>query len=125
MTISEALEKCDNLKPNVFSAKDKIGWLSILDGTIKKEIIDTHEGYENIEFTGYDTKTPLDTVLLVPEPYSDIYIMWLFTQIDFNNAEFGRYNNSIVMYNNAYTFYASWYNRTHMPLQKNSLTLKY
>lgn len=122
MKIENALQQCDDLKPNMFSPGDKILWLSILDGIIKKEIIDTHEGYDDIVFNGYDDNTPLDTELLVPEPYSDVYIKWLFSQIDFNNAEFDRYNNSMMMYNTAYVQYANWYNRTHMPLQSNKVS---
>jgi hypothetical protein len=105
----------------MFKAPDKIGWLSTLDGIIKREIIDTHEGYEDITFTPYDTSTPMDTVLLVPDPYSDVYIKYLFTQIDFNNAEIERYNNSVAMYNVAYMLYSDHYNRNNMPLQLNSV----
>ena len=42
MTIIEAINKNDLLKPNNFTQMDKIIWLSTLDGIIKKEIIDTH-----------------------------------------------------------------------------------
>ena len=42
MKISEAIGKIDALKPNTYKEDIKIGWLSTLDGIIKKEIIDTH-----------------------------------------------------------------------------------
>jgi hypothetical protein len=44
MTISEAINKIDSLKPNGYSQTDKISWLSLADGMIKNNIIDTHEG---------------------------------------------------------------------------------
>ena len=37
MTIKEAIETTDTLKPNAFQAKEKIKWLSELDSRIKKK----------------------------------------------------------------------------------------
>lgn len=118
MTIMEALYRIDEVKPNSYSQAEKIKWLSSLDGTIKSEIIDTHEGGEDVVFNGYNENTPLDTPLLVPAPYDDIYLRWLEMQIDYANGEYGKYNNSMMVYNTAYTSYANYYNRTHMPIGK-------
>jgi hypothetical protein len=118
MTIMDALYRIDELKPNSYSQPEKIKWLSSLDGVIKSEIIDTHEGGEDVVFNGYGEDADLTTVLLVPAPYDDIYLRWLETQIDYSNGEYGKYNNSIAMYNTAYAAYANHYNRTHMPKGK-------
>jgi hypothetical protein len=115
MTIMDALYRIDELKPNSYSQPEKIKWLSSLDGVIKSEIIDTHEGGENVIFTGYTEDADLTTVLLVPAPYDDIYLRWLEAQIDYSNGEYGKYNNSLVAYNDAYAMYWKHYNRTHMP----------
>lgn len=122
MTIIEAINRIDMLKPNNYSQPDKIAWLSTLDGIIKKEIIDTHEGSENVTFVGYNADTALDTILIVPEPYDDIYIKWLEAQIDYANADTKRYANSMIMYNTAYSAFERYYNRTNMPKGK---TFKY
>ena len=118
MKLIEAINKIDALKQNTFSTPEKIGWLSTLDGIIKKEIIDTHEGADNVTFNGYDDSTPNDTELLVPAPYDDIYIKWLEAQIDYGNSEIGKYNNSMAMFNATYSNYERYYNRTHMPIGK-------
>ena len=118
MTIMEALYRVDELKPNSYSQVEKIKWLSVLDGMVKSEIIDTHEDGEDIVFNGYSEDTVLTTELLIPAPYDEIYIRWLEAQIDYNNAEYGKYNNSMAMYNTAYSAYERYYNRTHMPLGK-------
>lgn len=120
MTLMDALYRIDELKPNSYSQSEKIKWLSSLDGLIKREIIDTHEGGEDIVFSGYNENSDLSTELLVPAPYDDIYLRWLETQIDYLNGEYGKYNNSITMYNAAYSIYANYYNRTHMPKSKGS-----
>lgn len=117
MTIIEAINKIDVLKPNNYSHSEKVKWLSNLDGIIKKEIIDTHEGGSDIVFNGYDDDTPIEQELLVPAPYDDLYIKWLESQIDYNNAEYGKYNNSSMAYNNAYSAFERYYNRHNKPIQ--------
>ena len=118
MTLMDALYRIDEVKPNSYSQSEKTKWLSSLDGIVKREIIDTHEGGEGVAYSGYTTDTALTTELLVPAPYDDIYLRWLEAQIDYANGEYGKYNNSITMYNAAYTAYANHYNRNHMPKGK-------
>lgn len=118
MTLIEAINRINVLKPNTYSQEEKVSWLSTIDGIIKKEIIDTHEGADDVVFNGYDEFTDLSTVLLVPEPYEDVYLRWLEAQIDYANGEYARYNNVMKAYNNAYSSYFRYYNKTHMPLGK-------
>lgn len=118
MTIIEAINRIDAINPNNYTQPEKVAWLSTLDGVIKKEIIDTHEGAEAVTFNGYNEETPLDTVLLVPAPYDEVYLYWLQSKIDYWNAEMGKYNNSIVMYNTAYAAFEKAYNREHKPISK-------
>jgi hypothetical protein len=115
MTIIEAINTIDALYPNTYSPEQKKAQLSKLDGVIKRDIIDKHEGSEEITFNGYDENTPQDTVLLVPAPYDDIYIFWLQMWIDYWNGELARYNNSTAMYKTAYSNFERAYNREHMP----------
>jgi hypothetical protein len=114
MTIMEAIYRIDEIKPNSYSQSEKIKWLNTLDGTVKTEIIDTHEGGEDVVFVEY-TESDLTKELLVPSPYDDIYLRWLEARMDYANGEYGKYNNSVTMYNTAYYAYANHYNRTHMP----------
>lgn len=119
MTIIEAITKVDTLKPNAYSTTDKISWLSRLDGMVKRLIIDTHEGGEDVVFTGYDSETDMETELLVAAPFNDIYLRWLEAQIDYSNAEFSKYNNSILLFNAAFDVFSNYYNRNHMPAAGN------
>jgi hypothetical protein len=125
MTIMGAINHLDAVKPNGYSQVEKIRWLSQLDGVIKSEIKDTHERCGNDEccgedkvFSGYDEETALTTKLLVPHPYDEVYIRWLEAQIDYANGEYGRYKNSMTMYNTALSAYEKYYNRTHQPISK-------
>lgn len=118
MTIIEAINRIDAVNPNNYTQPEKVAWLSTLDGVIKKEIIDTHEGAEAVTFAGYNEETPLDTELLVPAPYDEVYLFWLQSKIDYWNGEMGKYNNSIMMYNQAYENFEKAYNREHKPISK-------
>lgn len=118
MTINEAITRLDSLKPNGYTLSDKIVWLSIVDGMIKNNIIDTHEGGEAVTFNGYNDDTPLDTELIVKAPYDELYLSWLSSKVDYYNGEYTKYNNNIVRYNDTLTAYESQYNRTHMPKGK-------
>lgn len=118
MKLIEAINMIDALVPNSYTQEDKIRWLSNLDGTIKKNIIDKHVGGEAVTFEGYNAETPLDTELLVPAPYDVVYSYWLQAQIDYWNQELSKYNNSITMYNTAYSEFERWYIRNHMPKEQ-------
>ena len=115
MTILEAINRIDSLKHNTYTQNDKVAWLSRLDSMVKRLIIDTHEGGEDITFTGYNDSTPVNTELLVPAPFDEMYLRWLEAQIDYTNGEYDKYNNSILMYQTADEGYANYYNRNHMP----------
>lgn len=124
MTIEEAIMLTDRMAPgNQFSEEMKIRWLSELDGKIKNEIIDTHEGGQDIPFEGYSEDTPRDKELLANEPYSEMYAPYLLSKIDFYQDEPSKYNNHITMFNTVYSAYADEYNRTVMPIQKSRLKL--
>ena len=119
MTIIEAITRVDALKHNTYTQSDKVQWLSRMDWMVKRHIIDTHEGAEEVAFTGYDDSTDINTELLVPAPYDEVYLRWMEAQIDYHNGEYGKYNNSIEMFNTAYEGFQNYYNRTHMPIGKS------
>ena len=118
MRISEAISKVDALKPNTYTSEDKIDWLSTLDHRVKSQIIDAHVCSNHIYFYGYDSLADLETELLVPAPYDEMYLRWLEAMIDYHNSDDDRYNNAIILFNNAYEGYKKHYTRTHMPLSK-------
>lgn len=115
MTLIEVINELDAIKPNTYTQDEKIKWLSELDGMIKSLVIDTHEGNEDITFDGYTPDTSLDTKLIIDSPYDELYIRWLESKVDYANAEYVKYNNSITRYNDLYQAFCNDYNRKHMP----------
>lgn len=116
MTLIEAINIIDALKPNAYTQDDKVAWLSTLDGMIYAQVVNTHENTEGIVFEGYDENTDRDTELIANAPYDEMYTTWLESKIDYTNGEYARYNNSITRFNDMYRQYQNNYNRTHMPL---------
>jgi hypothetical protein len=114
--IIEAITRLDALKFNTYTQTDKVEWLSRLDSMVKRHIIDTHEGAEDVIFTGYDESTDTQTELLVPVPYDEMYLRWLEAQIDYHNGEYDKYNNAIIMFNTVYEAYQAFYTRNHLPV---------
>ena len=124
MTIKECIDLVDNVKPNQYSIEDKVHWLSYIDHTIINDVLKTHEGYDekHDEFDGYSADR-LSDGLIVGKPYDRLYEAYLKMKIDEENGETKRYNNSAMMFNSYLTEYKKHYNKTHMPLQKNSMRI--
>ena len=100
MTIKECIDIVDSSKPNQYTIKDKVIWLSFVEGIIIDEVLKTHEGYDGRYdlFNGY-TEDNLTVTLIVPSPYDRLYTAYLKMKIDQENGEITRYNNSMALYN--------------------------
>ena len=118
MTIAEALNLVDELKPNNVDRERKIGWLSDLDMRVFGDVFVRHEQDEkNPEaFSGYTAETDDNTELLIREPHCEVYRWFLEMQIDLANMELAKYNNSMALFLSAWKDFAGMYHRTHMPL---------
>jgi len=114
MKICEAIAQIDNLKPNTYSVKQKIYWLSQLESMVKRLVIDTHEGGEAISFDGFQENVNPETVLLMPEPFSMAYVYWLEAQIHYANEDIDMYNSAILMFNASFSEYKADYKRNHV-----------
>ena len=120
MTIKECIDIVDNIKPNQYTIKDKVMWLSFIEEIIINEVLKTHEGYDGRydDFSGY-TEDKISVVLIVPSPYDRLYTEYLKMMIDKENGEVARYNNSAASYNTYMMEYKKHYNKTHMPLSSS------
>ncbi len=67
------------------------------------------------EYTPYEYDRDVERVLLIPDQFSGVYTSYLFSKIDFHNAEIERYNLDASMFSSEWAAYAGWYRRTHMP----------
>ena len=120
MTIQQAMDKADAMKPNMMLETVKIGFLSEIEGKIHEEIIMTHEHTAEEEtLPVYDEYTDTSTEMLVPAPYDMVYVYWLMAQIDHLNQEMDKYNNDRRFFEDARGNFADDWNRKKMPIQRN------
>ena len=113
MKIIEAINQIDSLKPNTYSVKQKIYWLSQLEAMVKVQVIDTHEGGDRIPFDGFTEDTDTQTQLFMPAPFDMAYIYWLEAQIHYANEDIERYNGAIRLFSDAYRAFQLDYHGKH------------
>jgi len=108
MTAAELIERADALRPNHYSAEQKLGWLCRLDRQIHAELILPRSA----DFPAPEAEYAADTELIEDGPYAEeLYLCYLFAQIDLNNAEIQKYNQSASLLNAAWRALADSYNR--------------
>ena len=114
MTAGELIAAVDALRPNQYDTEQKLLWLRELDwklwleGQITWKQTEGQSAWEQL--TAPYTE---DTVLLAPFPYDwGLYTNWLFCQIDLNNAEILKYNQSMTLFSAAWRQLADHWNRT-------------
>ena len=112
MTIMEAIRQVDGLKPNAYSVRQKILWLSQLEAMVQSLVIDAHmDGGD--PFTGFTDQTDTDTRLLMAAPFDMAYLYWLEAQIHYANEDLDLYNRAIVQFNGIYAEFKAAYKRSH------------
>ena len=116
MNLQKALDLTDEMRPNMMERNTKILFLTEIEQLIYEEILMKHEHEEEIEKPEYDSDTDPGTELLVPDPYSMVYVYWLMSKIDMQNLEFDKYNNDRALFENQYDTFSDYWTREHMPL---------
>lgn len=112
MTIRQAIDKANSLRPNALDEADKVRFLDTLDKMLFDEIFSKHKGFENIKRPDY-TESGTGTELLAPDGYTEIYINWLFSKIDYIEQDYNLYNIDLAAFNADYKNLAGYINREH------------
>lgn len=116
MKICDAMAMLDKFQPNSFDVGDKIAWLEELDKELWQEVVQTHEGGEDVPEPCYSAGEQ-EQALLVDGPYKCIYLHWLQSKLDYALGDFARFNNSYASFEADRAAWKNWYHRNHMPLQ--------
>ena len=117
MTIQEALEMTDGMRPNMMARPIKLKFLNEIEQQIHGEVIMKH-AHSDAEATcaTIDTETDPERVLLIPAPYDKVYWRYIICQIDDMNQEMDKYNNDRALFEHEYAEMADWVNRTRLPI---------
>lgn len=117
MTVRELLAAVDTIRPNAYTDGEKIAMLNTIEGRICTDILEQAENFEGNFFPFQEGEEERE--LAVPVPFTDVYIYYLAAMIDFYNGDSGRYNDTMVLYNQAWEDYAAYYRERHKPKQTN------
>lgn len=115
MKIKEVIGYVDDIKPNAFSEKTKMMWLSALEGRIAADVfLMDHDELVQLK---YRYPEDLDTELLVEHPHDELYISYLQAKVDEANGEYEKYQNTMQVFNSLYNNFVCWFARTYDPAQ--------
>lgn len=114
MTIQEAINRADGVKPNAYTAEDKVAWINSLEGTLALEVfLMAPAEAADLHYTTED----MTVTLLVDPPFDDLYVYWLEAMIDEANGEYDRYQNSRQMYNSRLDEFTCFFCSRYDPAQ--------
>lgn len=74
-------------------------------------------------FAGYDDNTNVETVVLAPSAFKDMYRYYIEKNVDINNREIGAANNAIAMFQSYFEDYYAWYNRNHRIVDRKRIII--
>ncbi len=109
MTLSKLMASVDKNKANAYSEDQKTEWTNKLEGIIQVEL-QKKDLDDVIRYIWDDDK---ETELIVPYPYADIYIYYLYAMIDYENREIESYNNNMSLFNEAYSQYEAYWKKNN------------
>ena len=117
MKIREVLTFIDQARPNAYTDGEKIHWLNIIEGMVYREIFQKAEGFDR-ELVPFEEGQE-ERELAVPAPFTELYHFFLMSRIDFFNGDSARYNDTMVLLENAWDEFAAWYRENNKPKQTN------
>lgn len=113
-TINKVIERVGRTKPNALSDEDKARWLLELDRRI----------YEEITKEADPERTPPEAFpedgekeLVVKAPYDNLYDLYLTAMIEYWMREYDAYNNTVLLFQQAYDEFRAKWRRDHRPKQ--------
>lgn len=122
MTVNEAIARCDEMTGDSDGREAKLRWLSDIEHMLYEEIISTHEGARDQEEWKPISADDGERELLARDPYGELYVFYLMMRLHLLLQDMNQYNNAAALFAAAYTSFADWYNRTHMPLSAGDIT---
>ena len=103
MTLSEAIAVFEEQKPGYLSEEEKRHFIELLDSLVASvPVIHRNE----------------DAVLLIPEPFSELYTLFLKAQAELKWNEIQNFNNTNALFSSLFDEYKRQKMRTNLPFKK-------
>lgn len=123
MTPNEAITKVIELKPGyeyTASSSQLLDWLNECEGNIYHSLIENYFDQDTPALPVYsfmptegDGTLSMNTKMIVPEPYSNLYVHYLAAMMCYWNRENTGYVNAKEQYQNLLNQYMAEYMKTH------------
>lgn len=111
MTVQEAIDYTDSVKPNSFSEEVKAKWLSDCEGKVQSDVF----LQAAVEFITYKWPENKDWELLVKPPHDKLYLSYLEAMVDYSNGEYSKYQNTMTMFNADLAEFSRWFASVYRP----------
>jgi hypothetical protein len=107
MLVKEALAKIKERKPNAYSDEALLDYINECEAMVQRELyLETPE-----EIVQYEYPDGLEKELILPSPYSMVYVTYAIMMIQYNQEEISAYNNSNAMFETQLAEAQKYYNR--------------
>lgn len=107
MRINDVIARADALRANTAPVEQKAEWISDMDGQLAEMMglpVPVNNWPEE------------DRELLMPAPYSEVYVLYLVSKIDYFNQEYMLYANDREAFEKALSEALGWWRRNHRPI---------
>ena len=111
MKLKEAIEFADWVKPNGFTEEQKTRWVTDCEGMVQAQVMLLAPE----ETVTYGWPEDGETELLVNPPHDKLYLSDLYAMVDFANGEYGKYQNSMQMFNADFSEFMRWFAAAYRP----------
>lgn len=120
MTAEYIIERVRSVKPNVYSDTQLLDWIDEVEADIYG-VLNAHSDSGG-EYGGLESITDK---LLLDKVYQNIYIFYLYAQIDYANAEINLYNNDVSIYSQLLDEFAKKHRRENVPKKNTVITTEF
>lgn len=107
MTIETCMNLVNAMMPSGVDTAVKLRFLGEIEGKVRVEL----HGESPDGGWDFDERTPGGTVLCVPHPYDQLYLLYVMAMIDYIGGDMARYENGAAMFNAVYQSYGKWLKR--------------
>ena len=111
MKVKDVLDQVNTLKPHPYSAETLVQWLSECEGMAQTRVM----LQSPVELVQYSWPESQEWELLVDPPHDKLYVSYLLAMIDYHNGEYGKYQNSMAMFNAQFSEFSRWFATVYRP----------
>lgn len=111
MTLKEAIEFVDGVKPNAYTQEQKTRWINDCEGMVQTQIMLLAPA----QVMKYSWPQDEEAQLLVEFPHDKLYLSYLYALIDFANGEYSKYQNSMQLFNAEFSEFMRWFAGMYRP----------